>query len=158
MGSRLATFRLRIWGSGVRISPGAPVFCTFRGITTGLPTATAKRKTPAGLGGAWLGFLIAETQTHLVTINVTIDQRIRFPSSDCHSVMLLASKSAPALADPAYPRWSWQRRPRGSPLWRIARTDLFPTWAHSSTPASRYQHALHASSRLVKIAHLGRPK
>ena len=43
-------------------------------------------------------------------------------------VMPLASRFAQDRANLAFPRRSWRRKPKGSPLWHIARTDLFSTW------------------------------
>lgn len=70
-------------------------------------------------------------------------------------VMPLASKSAQAQADPVCRRRFWRRRPKVSPLYRIARTDLFSTWASSRARTSQYPHGLLGSSGLFKIAHLG---
>lgn len=68
-------------------------------------------------------------------------------------VVLLASRSAQAQADFACPRRFWRWRPRGPPLWRIARTDLLSTW-DNLMPRSRYQRAFRGSNSLFKVAHL----
>jgi hypothetical protein len=49
-------------------------------------------------------------------------------------VMPLASRFARARADLAFLRRSWRKRPKGLPLWRIARTDQFSTWHTLSVP------------------------
>jgi hypothetical protein len=43
--------------------------------------SSGKEKPQQGLGGLGWGFLIFETKTHPVTIDITLDRRIRFLSS-----------------------------------------------------------------------------
>jgi hypothetical protein len=50
--------------------------------------------------------------------------------------MPLASRSAQAPSDPAFPRRFWRSRPKASLLWHIARTHLSPTWAPLRCPTS----------------------
>lgn len=71
-------------------------------------------------------------------------------------VVPLASRSAQDQANPACPRRFWRRKPRVSPLWRIARTGLFPTWgtltAPSPMPLMRSLTVPVCSQLLTKIA------
>jgi hypothetical protein len=73
--------------------------------------------------------------------------------------MLLVSKSELGQAAPASRRRFQRRRPLERLLWRIARTDLLPTWHHSPrapTP-SHCQVAYLAGDDLFKMAHLDDP-
>jgi hypothetical protein len=49
-------------------------------------------------------------------------------------VMPLASRFARDRANLAFPRRFWRKRPKGLPLWRIARTDQFSTRHTLSVP------------------------
>jgi hypothetical protein len=73
-------------------------------------------------------------------------------------VMPLASRFARDRANLAFPRRSWRKRPKGLPLWRIARTDQFSTWHTSVCPdTSQSQPALPGKTGLFKFAHPEHP-
>ena len=109
--------------------------------------------------------------THPSIVVITIGHRIRFQQlpvwhrHGCHDrqktlalLKPLASRFGLDRANLAFPRRFWRKRPKGSPLWRIARTDLFSTWHTLVCPdTSQCQPVPLSGANLFKIAHLACP-